>query len=150
MIVMGYSVYVIAKNEKLNLRMYNFLKDNLIDFKPNGFSLKAESSKLNYCHLKDSNPLIGFNYGAISFIQRKYIFAVTMWIAIKIGKRFNGKTYYWHDGSEKFIVEENSIEKLINEDKAYELMTSLVYKNINIRSEINKMEEAWIKRLEKF
>lgn len=108
---MGYTIACRAKDRKVLKKMADFMevhyrKPHEIFNQKNDYSILSnnafhtDDSKLSY----DRNPLaIGFDYNACD-PERDYIFSVTRWMALKIGKTKKFKSldievpYYVYDG----------------------------------------------------
>jgi hypothetical protein len=101
---MGYSIFIIAKNEKLQKAMYDFLEKNMVGYR----KMRNESdvqhfrlamglddvSGISY-HSPINDPLIiGFDYNC-SGAERTHIYEVLEWMCKKIGNEENG---YYYDG----------------------------------------------------
>jgi hypothetical protein len=100
---MSYSIAIRCRSDKLKKKMKKFLKKNYqYPDKLLNFTGSSDfSDKLYYDHTKTA---LGFNYHPCGEAEHHYIYSVTKWMAIKIGKKRKFKEgtfhYYVFDGFE--------------------------------------------------
>lgn len=110
---MGYSVAVPVRSEKLRHKMQTFMDENFRDTTilfPKVYKYSDASNPTNNLAYDHGKCRIGFNFNT-SGSERQYIFALTRWMALQIGRKrtlqiFRGTDtrasvpYYVYDGDE--------------------------------------------------
>lgn len=98
---MGYSVAVTAKSQKAKATMMAFMAEHYRPFHVvSGIGDRSDASAptddLSYCHGKLK---LGIDYGCVSGPERKYVYGIIYFMALRIGRRvnFHGQRYPAYD-----------------------------------------------------
>jgi len=110
---MGYTIAVPIKSKKLQVEMLKFLEDNYRPWSKISEGTRHElpesydCSKYIYTEedlvYDDGKCRLGFNYSS-GLESREYIFYVLYWIALRCGRKRNGKNYIVYDGHESIYL----------------------------------------------
>lgn len=145
---MGYSVYVEAKNEDLQEKMYGFLDKNLKNFckelydYEGGTALRiAKGGKggLSYCN-DDLKYPIGFDYGPIDVAERVYAYEIIKWMVSKI----SDKRFYYYD-HELTSVQDQTPQAMLDFLKMHSGLNRRQVKQAVkfIVTEISRLNDLW-------
>jgi hypothetical protein len=86
---MGYSICVVAKSAKAKATMMAFMAEHFRPFdRVSGIGdsqfFRGPTDDMSYCH---GQLKLGFDYSGLSGPQRKYVFGLVYWMALRIGRK---------------------------------------------------------------
>lgn len=150
---MGYSIFIIAKEESLQTKMSDFLSKHLIGFNKlyfndddNYFRLAVGPKDISYTGDMENSLIIGFDFNA-SGAERTHMFEILKWMCEKIGSE---KDVYYYDGEHstfKNIPISKRIEHQAN--KLLQAPGNKKYSFIDLRRSVERMEIGYFSGIEK-
>ena len=158
---MGYTIYIIPKDEKLTKKMFDFLTINAdpekkYKYSKLGIGYKNDDGLSYVSKQHEKKNVIGFDYGAISGEERAFRFELLEWMS-KVLTPESPKKYYYDGQPSKFsksIFDETDPEKITARARVDFLLFELsgealkeeAMKSVKkLKSKINKLDELWKK-----
>lgn len=114
---MGYSIYVVTRNEELARKMDKYLRSAIDDkWLPNAriaTNFEPSSSSLSYAQLGKDRFQVGFDFSMMGQTENPFVWDIVKWMATTMGL-----TRLCYDGCEYFKLKDMSKSSL---DHAYKM-----------------------------